>query len=121
MNFAMIRKLYEMAAEKDIITIENAISAYQRAVDVLRTTKLYQCAPTLIDGLLADESKKLLFLINPPYAGSGSMTNKSGTSAKESISESDVVKLMKDNKFGGTNQLYTIYIQNYMYQTAFWK
>lgn len=104
---------YSMAIDKGYMTHEEGQIAYDKALGLLKSTKLYKCAPTLIDRLLGDddnEPKKLLFLINPPYAGSGSMTNKSGTNAKESISESLIVELMKDNKFGGTNQLYIQFI-----------
>lgn len=113
LNFAKVLDLYSMAIDKGYMTLEEGQIAYNRAINILKSTKLYQSAPTLIDGLLGDdehEPKKLLFLINPPYAGSGSMTNKSGTSAKESISESLIVESMKDNKFGGTNQLYIQFI-----------
>ena len=46
----------------------------QTAINILRETKLYNKAPGIIDGLL--QGKKLLFLINPPYATTGNIDMK---------------------------------------------
>lgn len=70
--------------------------------------KLYAKAPKLLESLCA--GKKLLFFINPPYAGTGSMGNASGKSNKTGISNSAVVDKMKVKKISGTNQLYMQFI-----------
>ena len=51
-NFKDIIELYQMAVEKNIITTEKAQTAYQKAVGILKSTKLYSCAPTLIDTII---------------------------------------------------------------------
>lgn len=67
-------------------------------------SKLWASAPSLIRGMLS--GKKLLFFINPPYGGTGSMTSKTGRSAKVGVTKNSVDTLMKGSGFGGSNQLY---------------
>lgn len=117
LNFAKILDLYVMANEKGFMTIEEGQIAYNRAINILKGTKLYQSAPTLIDGLLGDddhEPKKLLFLINPPYAGVGNMGNASSKGNKANSTDSQVSSLMKEEKVKGTNNLY----MQFMYRIA---
>ena len=113
-NFAQILDLYCMAIEKGFMTQEDGQLAYSRAINILHSTKLYAMAPSLITGLLGGENgedkKKLLFLINPPYAGTGSMGNKSSKENKIGVVDSAVSNAMKENGIAGTGQLYAQFI-----------
>ena len=109
-NFRYIDKLYSDAVERGIVSQEACTSAYTSAADIIRSTKLYQCAPGLIDGLLGingKEKKDLVFLINPPYKGAGS-----GHGKENSIGVVDtfISQSMKDNGVQGTGQLYAQFV-----------
>jgi hypothetical protein len=73
-------------------------------INDFKESKLYKYAPSLIQGLL--NGKKLLFLINPPYGTSGDMTSSGlgGVKNKEGISNTEVGKIMKHMKIGGSSQ-----------------
>lgn len=72
--------------------------------------KLYQVAPSLIQGLLS--GKKLLFFINPPYATSGEMSSAAtGKEKKAGVSVSAMNELMKTHEMGASSQqLYAQFI-----------
>lgn len=109
LNFRNIDKLYSDAVERGIASQEACTSAYTRAADIIRSTKLYQYAPGLIDGLLGingKEKKDLVFLINPPYATSGII----GAGSKAGTSDTITKDLMKDNKVSGSDQLWIQFI-----------
>ncbi len=112
-NFAKILDLYAMAVDKGFMTLEEGQLAYNRAINILKSTKLYQSAPTLIDGLLGDddhEPKKLLFLINPPYGTSGEMVG-TGKEKKSGIAITGINMLMDDEELGHCRQqLYAQFI-----------
>lgn len=115
LNFAKVLDLYSMAIDKGFMTLEEGQIAYNRAINILKGTKLYQSAPTLIDGLLGDdehEPKKLLFLINPPYGASTNVKSTTLTGeAKTGTNKSTVQQLMDENKIGAASQnLYTQFI-----------
>lgn len=101
LNFAKVLDLYSMAIDKGYMTLEEGQLAYNRAINILKGTKLYQSAPTLIDGLLGDdehEPKKLLFLINPPY---GTASNYGTTSSsKTDMAKTLINELMTEAKIG---------------------
>lgn len=114
-NFAQILDLYCMAIEKGFMTQEDGQLAYNRAINILKGTKLYQYAPTLIDGLLGDddhEPKKLVFLINPPYGTSGEMSSAAtGKEKKSGIATTNVNDLMDNDGMGACRQqLYAQFI-----------
>jgi hypothetical protein len=73
-------------------------------INDFKESKLYKYAPSLIQGLL--NGRKLLFLINPPYGTSGDMTSSGlgGVKNKEGISNTEVGKIMKRMKVGGSSQ-----------------
>lgn len=88
---------------------EMSIAFINQANNTLFNTKLYKNAPGLIDGLLGlngKPKKKLLFLINPPYATSGVI----GAGAKAGTSDTIIKDLMKDNKISGSDQLWIQFI-----------
>lgn len=76
----------------------------QLSIEAFYGTKLYKCAPRLIERLLAGE--KLVFLINPPYAGVGSMGQANGKSNKLCYSNTAVNGYMISNGVHGGNNLY---------------
>lgn len=110
-NFAQILDLYCMAIEKGFMTQEDGQMAYSRAINILHSTKLYAMAPSLITGLLGGENgedkKKLLFLINPPYATTGNIDMKGNKSA--GLGYTKVNELM-ENIGGAKQQLYAQFI-----------
>lgn len=115
-NFAQILDLYCEAIDKGLMTQTDGQIAYNRAINILKSTKLYQKAPTLVDGLLGGEDgeqqKKLLFLINPPY---GASTNVKSTTlsgeAKIGTNSTLIQSQMNENKIGAASQnLYTQFI-----------
>lgn len=114
LSFDKIIELYQFMVEKNVVTMDECREAYQTAINILHDTKLYKNAPGLIDGMLGDEDgehrKKLVFLINPPYAGTGSMGNKSSKDNKVGVVESAVSDTMKENGIAGTGQLYAQFI-----------
>jgi hypothetical protein len=67
-------------------------------VNDFKDSKIYKYAPSLIQGLL--NGRKLLFLINPPYA---TATNRDETS-KDGVSETVVNKIMLRDKIGASSQ-----------------
>ena len=110
-NFKDVEELYITASDKGIITIEEGMKALQNAIRLIKSTKLYQNAPGLIDGLLGlngKDKKKLLFLINPPYGtGSDIKSINNGNLGKAGIAETLISKLMEDGKVKGRRNLYT--------------
>lgn len=87
-----------------------ATSMFESAMNQLRATKLYKCAPGLIDGLMGwngKEKKKLLFFINPPYKGAGSGHGKENV---ENAVDTKISYVMKIHKVNGTGQLYMQFI-----------
>lgn len=106
-NFKDILELYSMAVDKGIITLEEGQSAYNRAVGILKSTKLYKCAHGLVESLIdgGEQGKKLLFFINPPYGTSGEMSSAAtGKEKKSGIAESMICEYMRDNKIGACSQ-----------------
>ena len=83
-----------------------ANNTFESAMNKLRATKLYKCAPGLIDGLMGwngKEKKRLLFFINPPYKGAGSGHGKENT---KNVVDTKLSYFMKCDNFSGTGQLY---------------
>ena len=80
------------------------------SVDDFKNTKLYKCAPRLIERLL--DGEKLVFLINPPYATSGEMASAAtGKEKKSGVASSKINNLMRVGKVGGSSQqLYAQFI-----------
>lgn len=112
-NFAQILDLYCEAIDKGLMTQTDGQIAYNRAINILKSTKLYQKAPTLVDGLLGGEDgeqqKKLLFLINPPYG-----TAKNGGAdaiSKKGIAMTAINEIMISNEIGAcAQQLYAQFL-----------
>lgn len=127
-NFAKILDLYAMAVDKGFMTIEEGQIAYNRAINILKSTKLYQSAPSLVDGLLGDddhEPKKLLFLINPPYAAASNMKKNANTEGmSKGTSDTKVKELMLETKSGKASQnlynqfIYRIYLLRKLFGTS---
>lgn len=90
-----------------------ATSMFESAMNQLRATKLYKCAPGLIDGLMGwngKEKKKLLFFINPPYGASTNVKNTVYTGdAKVGTNESNIRNQMIKNNIGAASQ--NLYLQ----------
>lgn len=89
-----------------------ANNTFESAMNKLKATKLYKCAPGLIDSLMGwngKEKKKLLFFINPPYG-----TAKNGgadTISKKGIADTKVNNIMKKDNIGAcSQQLYAQFI-----------
>ena len=79
-------------------------------LDVIKAVrlKLYKVAPGLVESLYA--GKKLLFLINPPYAANGEISCTIGQN-KTGVGESAINRLMGARKMGkGARQLYAQFI-----------
>ena len=103
----MCENLYSRGALTEETKLETD-KAYDKAVEILKSTKLASVGGHLLDSLL--EGKELVFLINPPYAGVGSMGNKSKKKNKDGAVESSTAELMKSHKVAGTGQLYAQFI-----------
>lgn len=105
MNFEDILDFYAWAITKNKITEEQAQQAYSEAISILHSTKLFELAPGLINGLLGAEGKprkSLVFLINPPYG-----TAKNGgadTVSKAGIADTIVNKYMLEDRIGACSQ-----------------
>lgn len=109
-NLETALDLYAMAVDKNIITIEEGKIAYSKAINIIKSTKLYQEAPGLINGLLGidgKDKKKLLFLINPPYATTGNIDMKGN---KETGLADNIIAEYMDDMGGCTQQLYAQFI-----------
>lgn len=69
------------------------------SVDDFKGTKLYKCAPRLIERLL--DGEKLVFLINPPY---GAATDRAVVNhavvSRSNMSATRISQIMNDNKIG---------------------
>lgn len=83
---------------------------FDTANALLFNTKLYKNAPGLIDGLLGingKKKKKLLFLINPPYATTGNIDMKGN---KEKGLANNIIAEYMEDMGGCTQQLYAQFI-----------
>lgn len=110
MNFEDILDFYAWAITKNKITEEQAQQAYGEAISILHSTKLFELAPGLINGLLGAEGKprkSLVFLINPPYKGAGSGHGKENSIG---VVDTNIANEMKENKISGTGQLYAQFV-----------
>lgn len=102
-NFKDILDLYSDAIVHNVTTEEQCKYAYAKAVNTIKSSKLYSCAPKLLDTLMdSDSQKPLLFFINPPYGTSGELKTVHNDSIKhkEGIGYSAINVLMTDEKIG---------------------
>lgn len=108
-NFRDILDLYDKAIDNNVITFDEGKLAYTKAVGILRSTKLYKVATSLVESLIngTEQGKKLLFFINPPYKGAGSGHGNTNTS---DVVDTNISNLMKNNNVSGTGQLYVQFI-----------
>lgn len=109
-EFEEIESMIKGALSMRNTDINLANNMFESAMNQLRATKLYKCAPGLIDGLMGwngKEKKRLLFFINPPYKGAGSGHGKENT---ENAVDTKISYVMKIHKVNGTGQLYMQFI-----------
>ena len=118
LNFKDIEELYIAASDKGIITLEEGMKALQDAIRLIKSTKLYQNAPGLIDGLLGlngKDKKKLLFLINPPYGTSKNNIVGQENTSKTGIAKNKVNEIAVDDNLGlASRQLYALFLYRIM-------
>ena len=123
-EFEEIEGMIKSALNMRKTNADLANNTFESAMNKLRATKLYKCAPGLIDGLMGwngKEKKKLLFFINPPYNGPGGKKNMIGVkvdTGKESI-DTNIRDLMKKLKVGGSGNLYTQFIYRIIHLSKF--
>lgn len=91
-----------------------ANNTLESVMNKLRATKLYKCAPGLIDGLMGwngKEKKKLLFFINPPYGTGSDMSSiHSNKSGKSGIAFTNIQRSMEKDKVNGRRNLYVQFL-----------
>ena len=113
-NFGKIAELYSMAIEKGITTEDKCTATYVKAVNILKTSKLYASAPNLVESLLeTDEDKKkgLVFLINPPYGTSKNNSTNEENNSKAGIALTAVRDTMDNLNLGmAQRQLYAQFL-----------
>lgn len=109
-NFRDVNRLYSDAVEKGILSFNECISTYKRAVGMLKRTKLYKSAPQLIDNLLSTD-KPLVFFINPPYGTSKNNSTNKENNSKAGIAKTGIRDVMAGKKLGmAQRQLYTQFL-----------